>query len=96
MFYSNRHFKNVKNIIKLQLFMGLLCSIFTIVITKDINSSFSAFLGFILAILPTLIYIRIAFAKGLIAAPQVVLARHYKAMILKFILNIILFMLLGY
>lgn len=93
MFYSNQHFIGIKNIVKLQLIFGLSCVIFTAIIIKNFSGVLSAFLGLLLALMPTIAYIKIAFAKGLVDYPSVVLGRHQKAMLLKFLLNIILFAL---
>ncbi len=91
MFYSSQHFNGVKNILKLQLLFGCSCIIFAIFMLKNVNGILSAFLGLLLALVPTLVYIKIAFAKGLVNYPSVILARHKKAMLLKFIINFILF-----
>ncbi len=93
MFYSNQYFKDVKNIIKLQLVLGLCFVIFVVIISKSYNNILSAFLGLLIALIPTIAYTKIAFAKGLVNYPSVILARHKKAMLLKFIFNIILFAL---
>ena len=93
MFYSSQHFNGVKNIVKLQLLFGCICIIFASLMSKSVNSALSAFLGLLLAFVPTLVYIKIAFAKGLVNYPSIILERHKKAMLLKFVLNFILFAL---
>ncbi len=60
MFYSSQHFNGVKNILKLQLLFGCSCIIFAIFMLKNVNGILSAFLGLLLALVPTLVYIKIA------------------------------------
>ena len=44
--------------------------------------------------IPTFVYIKIAFANGLIILPSEAFKLHKKAMIAKFIVNLVLFMLI--
>lgn len=84
--------KNMKHkVVKLQFFIGLTAIFFVAVISQKLNILISAGFGFVLAYVPTVVYSKIAFAKGLVVLPHVALLQHQKAMLIKFILNLLLF-----
>ena len=92
MFINNKNFIAVVQVLKWQVIFGITAILLVSVIKHDINSSFSALLGLLCVLLPTIIYIRVAFVKQVLAAENV-LKLHKKAMLLKFISNLILFAL---
>ena len=63
------------------------------IISKNLNSTLSAFLGGFLVFISTLIYSFFAFKRGVVAYPSIVLKRHQKAMVSRFLANFILFAL---
>ncbi len=92
------NYKSLQLIIghKVILWEVVLTLIFTLlvaVISKNFNSILSAFLGGVLVFIPTLVYSFFAFKKGVVAYPGVVLKRHQKAMVFRFLANFILFAL---
>ncbi|MBY0380237.1 MAG: ATP synthase subunit I [Burkholderiales bacterium] len=74
--------------------------VFTIVfvglytLTKNINTAFSCLLGCIIVFTLNIIHLRVAFYKGFVVKPKEALIQHKKAMFLKFVANIILFITL--
>ena len=91
MTYKNYHLIFGHRVITLQFLLGLLCTLVVAGLTRNYNSTFSAVVGAGLVIFPTLVYSIIAFAKGSVAFPVIVLGRHQKAMIARFVLNFVLF-----
>lgn len=91
MIYKNRHLIFGQKVIKIQLVLGLVCALAVAGLTRNYNSVVSAVVGTGLVVLPTMAHSMIAFAKGSIAFPVVALGRHQKAMIVRFVLNLILF-----
>lgn len=78
-------------VVKLQFLMGLACVLVVAVISRNANIILSASVGFSLACIPTIVYSMIAFSKGLVVLPSVAYMQHQKAMIVRFLLNILLF-----
>ena len=93
MLHHRRYFKHVKSTIKLQFYLGFVCVIVVAVSRKDLIEIVSSLIAMSLVIVPTLAYIKIAFAQGLVGHPKVVLARHQMAMLIKFVLTALLFAL---
>ncbi len=92
------NYKNLQLILghKVILWEFVLTLVFTLLvafISKSFNNILSAFLGGVLVFIPTLIYSFFAFKKGIVAYPVVVLKRHQKAMVFRFLANFILFAL---
>lgn len=91
--YMNHGFKFGSSVLKLQLALGACCVLIVALIAKDLNSVFSAFLGLILVLLPTLLYVFMVFRHGVVAYPKIALGRHQKAMVFRFVANFVLFLL---
>lgn|GEM_PF-2555931 len=81
----------VYQLVIIQLIMGLATAALVAAHKHNMNSLFSGIVGLALAIMPTIIYAKIAFGNGLVSAPGVAYVRHKKAMISRFILNLLLF-----
>lgn len=81
----------VWRVIKLQLAGGASCSLIALIIMQNRSYFVSALLGCIIAIIPTVVYIKIAFAKGVINYPQKALKQHKNAMVLRFLTSLLLF-----
>ncbi len=92
MFINNKNFIAVVQVLKWQVIFGITAILFVSAIKHNVDSSLSALLGLLCVLLPTIIYIRVAFVKQVLAAENV-LKLHKKAMLLKFISNLILFAL---
>ncbi|MDQ5921975.1 MAG: hypothetical protein QG673_2034 [Pseudomonadota bacterium] len=91
--YKHLQFIFGQQIVKLQLWLGVITSIIVVISTRDFNKTLSALLGAVLAVLPTLAYAFIAFRNGLIAHPKTVMWQHKKAMIVRFMANFVLFII---
>lgn len=91
--YKNQRFILGQRVIKFQLALGVICTLAVALITQNLNSILSALIGVALVLLPTLGYAFVAFRRGVVAYPGVALGRHQKAMVLRFILNFVLFAL---
>ena len=91
--YKNQHLILGQKVIRWELSLALICTLVVAVVTRNYNSIISAFLGGVLVLVPTLIYVYIAFRKGVIAYPGVALGRHQQAMVLRFVVNFVLFAL---
>jgi len=81
----------VSKLVKIQLIMGLIATVALTAYRHSANTAFSGIAGLFLAIVPTVVYAKIAFANHLVAAPGVAFARHKKAMLSRFLLNLALF-----
>ena len=92
MFINNKNFIAVVQILKWQVVFGITAILLVSAIKHNINSSVSALLGLLCVLLPTIIYIRVAFVKQVLAAENM-LRLHKKAMLLKFVSNLVLFAL---
>jgi F0F1-type ATP synthase assembly protein I len=71
--------------------MGLLTAIVIAAHTRSMNALLSGMIGLIIALISTIVGAKIAFSDGLVVAPSVAYTRHKKAMIGRFILNLLLF-----
>ena len=89
---NNKHFSSVLKVFRLQIAIGVIVFLLITFVKYNINSSVSALLGLLCALLPTIIYIRVAFVKQILSAENV-LKLHKRAMVFKFISNLILFVL---
>ena len=81
----------LSRLIKIQLTVGLIATVILAVHKNSMNTAFSGIVGLVLAIVPTVVYAKIAFANHLVVAPSVAFVRHKKAMIGRFVLNLLLF-----
>lgn len=79
-------------VIKLQLLIGLLAVIIVLIFNKNLLSVISAFCGLAIAVIPTVIYVKLAWSNKVINSEQI-FARHKKAELFKFILTILAFVL---
>jgi len=92
---NHQRFIEVKKTIKLQFILGICAVILISFFRSNQNSIISAVIGVFLVTIPTLIYVKIAFARGFIAYPNIALAQHQKAMLFRFFLNLVLFMVVA-
>ncbi|MCC2626105.1 MAG: hypothetical protein K0R14_1978 [Burkholderiales bacterium] len=88
---SRKHIKIMYRLVMVQSVMGLLAAIIIAVHTRSMNALLSGIVGLFIALISTLIGAKIAFGDSLVVAPNVAYARHKKAMISRFILNLLLF-----
>ena len=89
---NNKHFSNVLQVLKWQITLGVLAILLICFVKYNINSIASALLGLLCALLPSIIYIKIAFVKRVLSAENV-LRLHKNAMMAKFVTNLVLFAL---
>lgn len=85
--------KLVNKTLVLQALLGLFSVVISGLIFKTTNAILSSALGCSLVIIPTLVYIKIGFAKGMIVLPSEAFRLHKKAMVAKFTANLVLFLL---
>lgn len=88
---QNKYLKKVRFVVYLQLSLGSLSTIAALIVTYSLNSTFSGFLGMLVAVVPTLVYIKFAFGKGLHQLPLDVWKNHKRAMQYKFITTLLVF-----
>lgn len=89
---SNRKYRTtVFKLARLQLVMGLVVTVSFAAYKQSLNTAFSGIAGILLAIIPTVVYARVAFGKRSVEIPVVALSRHKKGMIARFLLNLVLF-----
>ena len=93
MIYKNLYFILGHKVIRVQLCLGILCTLVVTMVLRNYNSALSAITGVGLVVLPTIAYALVAFTRGLVSYPEVALGRHQKAMVLRFVVNFILFTL---
>ena len=91
MISKHKHATTVFRLVKIQSVMGLVATVALAAYGHSINTAFSGIVGLLLAIVPTVVYAKIAFANHLVVAPAVAFARHKKAMLSRFLLNLMLF-----
>lgn len=98
MFFRDKNFNQVRLVLRLQFGLGGVFSILCLFVTQELHDFISAILGFMLVIIPTLVYIKIAFAQGMVVAPNIALQLHKKAIIYRFLASTALFgvVCLGY
>lgn len=90
---SVRHLVVVKKVLQLQILLALIASLCTYMVHRNIYDVYSSIIGAIIAIVPTLVYIRIAFKDGFVTSPVRALSKHQKAFFVRFALNLILFLI---
>ncbi|MCC2645122.1 MAG: hypothetical protein K0R94_900 [Burkholderiales bacterium] len=91
MINNHKRITIISKVVIIQLAMGLVAVLLLTVHQQNINTLPSSIIGLALAIVPTIVYTKIAFGGGLFLAPHVVYLRHKKAMISRFITNLLLF-----
>lgn len=85
--------KDYLRVIKLQFAIGLTAIIVVTLFSKSILSFLSALSGFLMAVVPVVIYIKIAWSNKVLNAEQI-FAKHKKAEICKFMLTIFGFLVI--
>ncbi len=86
--------KNLARIlVKYQLCTLIILLLITALLFKGKNNILSVLFGSLIVILSTFLYGCIAFAQGLVVKPKIAIMLHQRAMLFKFILNTMLFML---
>lgn len=80
-------FKEFLLVVKVQLVIGILAIITSLLLGKNLITAFSAFLGLCLSVLPALVYIKIAYSKKILSG-EIILAMHKKAELYKFMTTI--------
>ncbi len=85
--------KDYLRVIKLQFAIGLTIIIVVTLFSKSVLSVLSALSGFLIAVLPAIIYIKIAWSNKVLDAEQI-FAKHKKAEICKFMLTIFGFLVI--
>lgn len=85
--------KDYLRVIKLQFAIGLTIIIVVTLFSKSALSVLSALSGFLIAVLPAIVYIKIAWSNKVLDAEQI-FAKHKKAEICKFMLTIFGFLVI--
>ncbi|MFN8770945.1 MAG: ATP synthase subunit I [Neisseriaceae bacterium] len=85
--------KELRYCLSLQLVISVIFCLFVLLLFKNLNIAFSSIIGSMIVIITNFSYYVIAFSKGLVVKPGEALSLHKKAMIAKFALNIVIFML---
>lgn len=85
--------KDVIYYIGLQLGLGMFISFITLLISGILNNLFSCLLGSLLVVIPSLVYAITAFSQGIVVTPNLAITLHKRAMLIKFVINFILFIL---
>ena len=81
--------KNIAFYLQVCVCMIMIISSYTL--TQSMNLVFSCLLGCVFVFVLNVIHFRVAFSNGLILKPKKALLQHKKAMFLKFVVNIIIF-----
>ncbi len=89
----NKNKNNIKFILLWQLYIGIIFAVLVLIFTMNFIYFASAVVGGLISIISTLCYIFITFRNGFIHLPKVAYKNHQLAMLTKFILNIIIFIL---
>ena len=84
---------SVWRVIKLQLILGIICTVIVLICTRNGNDVFSSILGCLIALIPTFLYIKVVFRSGVVNYPRDALKLHKKAMIVRFLTSFGLFIL---
>ena len=94
MWYESKKFNIANYLIKIQLIVSMAIALMVLIVFKNAVDTASVVFGSLLVVLPTTIYRGIAFRKGLVVSPKTALIQHKKAMVAKFMLNCLLFIIL--
>lgn len=78
-------------IIKIKIVLGIILILIFAIFSQNLYTTLSALLGFLLALLPALFYIKIAWSNKILLANQI-FAKHKKAEIYKFNVNLLGFL----
>ena len=86
----------IRNNLVVWLQLSLIFLLVTLVgaVTQSFNSILSAFMGGVSVLISTLVYGFVAFKDGIIVCPKVAFNNHQKAILGRFIANLILFILI--
>lgn len=90
---QNRHFAVVVRVLKLQLLLAVCSVVITAIIVSNLNSIYSSLIGCVIAIVPTVAYVLIAFRDGVVVSPSKAFQNHKNAFMVRFLLNVLLFVL---
>lgn len=93
MFYRDKNFSKILFVLIFQAILGLGFSTLCFIISNELRSLLSSLLGFALVFIPTLVYIKVAFSRGLVVLPDVAIKLHKKAIIYRLGITTILFIL---
>lgn len=85
--------KDYLRVIKLQFAIGLTAIVVVTLFGKSVLSFLSALSGFLMAVLPAIIYIKIAWSSKVLSAEEL-FAKHKKAEIYKFMLTVFGFLVI--
>jgi ATP synthase protein I len=89
--YKNKYLQVAGKVVKTELILGLLTSLIIYLVSHKLANLVSALLGTIIAVVPTLVYAKITFAKDAMHPPQIIFKLHKRAMVARFILTLLLF-----
>lgn len=84
---------NIKLVLKLQLVFALVMTALSYMINRSAANLLSALVGGAIAIIPTQVYVKVAFSRGLVVNPNEALRLHKKAVVSRFLLTMGLFVL---
>ena len=93
MWNKSRSLAPVWRVVKLQLILAIICTLIVLMTVHSRNAVISSLVAAMIAIIPTALYIKIAFAKGVVNYPQNALKQHKKAMVARFLASLVLFFL---
>ncbi len=92
--YDNRN--NLKNtvfcVIKLQFIQGIVALLMVFLYKYSFSALYSGFLGLLIAVIPTIAYAKVVITEKIDNA-NIMYRKHKKAMMIKFIINGMIFML---
>ena len=91
MYNKNQQYSVVANLIKIQLIITILNIIVVSLVFKSLTDVLSVALGSTIVIVSSIVYASIAFSYGLIVIPNIAIKQHKKAMLTKFLVNFLLF-----
>ena len=85
--------KSIIFIVSTQLIIGVFLILLTYALTRDFNDTNSLLIGVLMSIMSTLCYVLITFRVGFVHLPKIAYKNHQIAVIIKFMLNIVVFIL---
>lgn len=89
----DKNLTKVMAVVKLQIFIAIAWVLCVVIVAHNLNTISSSVLGALIAIIPTYIYVKFAFKDGVVVAPIRALRNHKMAILVRFILNLSLFLL---
>lgn len=85
--------KKFRYYIGLQLILSIIFCLIVLLLSRNLNIAISAFVGSMIVVITNCSYICIAFSKGLVVEPNLALSLHKRAMLTKFVTNLVIFVL---